>query len=89
MAASVAATTLPELIQSIKDGFSPIDSENYYADTIAVYNNVNGGDEFKNTHRSLELLVVNATDKDLVFEEEYFDSGRWMWHPLPLTIASG
>lgn len=90
MASAVAAAAIPEIIKAAKEGYTVMDTLGYfYDDTLAVYHKFDGATEFKDRHRSLELLLVNGTTKPLAFEEEYFDSGTWFWSPLPLVIEPG
>ena len=43
-------------------------------------------DEFKQRKRSLELTIINGTDRCLRFKDEYFSTGTWFLSPQPLVI---
>ena len=58
-----------------------ITAETYYGDF--------GEKEFRNRFRSLELAVINGTDRCLHFKGEFFREGTWFVSPQPLVIEPG
>ena len=48
-----------------------------------------GENDFKLRCRSLELAIINGTDRCLHFKNEYFGEGTWFVSPQPLVIEPG
>ncbi|XP_041355798.1 uncharacterized protein LOC121373308 [Gigantopelta aegis] len=48
-----------------------------------------GEKDFKSRYRSLELSIINGTDRCLHFKDEYFREGTWFVSPQPLILEPG
>ncbi len=51
-----------------------------------LYSAFEGSTEFSDRHRTLELVVVNATQKRLIWEKSFFESGTTFAAPIPFNI---
>ncbi|WP_455925447.1 hypothetical protein [Pseudomonas putida] len=51
-----------------------------------LYGSFEGAKAFADRHRSLEMVVVNATRRRLVWENSFFDSGTTFAGPMPLNV---
>jgi hypothetical protein len=79
-----------KVIGAVTDGRDVINEVGgIYDAALGFYQKLDGAAEFKERHRSLELVIVNATHEMLEFDSEYFDTGAWFYHPEPLRIHPG
>jgi hypothetical protein len=51
-----------------------------------LYSTYEGTKEFGERHRSLELIVVNATRRRLIWQESIFNSGTTFAGPMPMNV---
>lgn len=52
-----------------------------------LYGSFEGAKNFSDRHRSLELVIINATRHKLVWDESFFDSGTTFAGPVPLNVT--
>ncbi len=79
---------IKEAVLSGKDLINDAAS-NCYDAAVSFYHKLDGGSDFKDRHRSLELVIANASNETLEFDSEYFDAGTWFHHPEPLRLQPG
>ena len=81
---------MAEIRAAIEAGRSVIDAvSGLYDSAINFYGKFEGALEFKNRHRSLELVIINGCSKEIKFSNEHFDSGTWFVSPKPLDLKPG
>lgn len=69
-------------------GMNVIDSVSCLKEAVGkLYASVEGTMDLADRHRSLEMVIVNATRHPLLWEEPYFDSGTTFSGPMPINIA--
>ena len=88
---SVLIKNLPEIKEAFENGKSTIDMVGkIYASGISAYHNFDCEPrKFRETHRHLELAIVNGCKHKLSLSDQYFDSGKWFEHPTPSVIKPG
>jgi len=84
---SDTTSTLGEISAAIKAGTDVVTSTTKLVDSVdTLYRRFEGASQFKERHRTLELLVINATKRRLIWEDAFFDSGTTFAGPLPLNV---
>lgn len=84
---SDVTSTLAQVSGAIKAGADVLDSVGKLKDSVdTLYRKFDGATLFKERHRTLELLVINATKRRLIWEEAFFDSGTTFSGPVPVNV---
>lgn len=82
------ATTAGQVTAAIDAGTDVINSVIGLKDAVTnLYKAFEGAKDFKERSRSLELIVVNATSRRLVWEGSFFDSGTTFGGPMPVNVV--
>lgn len=80
-------TTAGQVSAALDAGKDVIESVSGLKDAVLnLYNSFEGADAFVERSRKLELVVINATSRRLVWENSFFDTGTTFTGPIPLNI---
>lgn len=89
MAVGTAAAAHAAVVGAIKGGTEVIGAVSELKSAVEqLYQSFEGAKDFKDRHRSLELLVINATSKPLTWQPPYFDSGTTYAGPIPINVPA-
>jgi len=77
-----------QVTEAINQGASVINSVTALRSAVMkLYAAFEGTKEFAARHRTLELVIVNATRRQLVWEKSFFDSGTTFAGPMPMNVV--
>ncbi|MCI0915470.1 hypothetical protein [Pseudomonas putida] len=77
-----------QITEAINQGANVVNSVTALRSAVMnLYAAFEGTKEFAARHRTLELVVVNATRRRLLWEKSFFDSGTTFAGPMPLNVV--